>query len=261
MACCTNSSEVRVAKMSQSKSSVNSESFTLEQTVSSNQSQAHSTDNSRRILILGKVGVGKSTLVNHIVGKTVTPVQNAIDSVTRQPRGFNTLREVGSNGLFHVFKVIDTVGQYELQTQFNLLSELQSLQKHLNLIVFVIQNGHMTKEEKCKIESVISHGNQNMSFISALVVTYCEHLDEVSRKDVVHQMKNNEHTRDIAAFMQKGIFTVGFPDMSGVKDGLKEVFEETIASDEKRIRKLIQDCGTSYWTDDIFYDQPRCFLL
>ena len=160
-----NSSEVSVAKMSQSKSSVNSESFTLEQTVSSNQPQVHSTDNSRRILILGKVGVGKSTLVNHIVGETVIPVQNAIDSVTRQPRGIKTWREVCSNGLFHVFKVIDTVGQYELQTQFNLLSELQSLQKHLNLIVFVIQNGQMTKEEKCKIESVISHSNQNMSFI------------------------------------------------------------------------------------------------
>ena len=91
-----------------------------------------------------------------------------------------------------------------------------------------------------------------ISPISALVVTHCEGVEEEAREDLIRGFRTNQHTADIAKVMQKGIYTVGFPDLSYERPRIRPILKEDMAADAKTLRNLMYRSTDMLPTKDIF---------
>ena len=56
-----------------------------------------------------------------------------------------------------------------------------------------------------------------ISEMSVVVLTYCEHLSEQEREEIIEEFKKDHPS--IAELMGKGILAVGFPNSSHIQPG------------------------------------------
>ena len=204
------------------------------------------TDTVRRILIVGKVGVGKASLANQIFEGDIFPLKRHIESITSPAKSLR--REERENVRKYTkvqVAILDTIGQSEGRNPYKFIDELKDFREKLNLIIVVIQIATPTMEEVQQIEHFSSRYNY-LSDLSALVITNCEMLNEKARKETVERFKRDPSTMQIAEFMKKGIYTVGFPNPSEIPVDLLPMYEESIKKDKENIHSLLDGCNVSH---------------
>ena len=137
----------------------------------------------------------------------------------------------GNNYLCHF---VDTT--HDIKEIFPRLRKMVG--RKVNLILFVIRKGCLFGKEIKNLEILWDCLNKPFS-VSALVITHCEFLNDAARADLVKKVRSDELTKDIAASMGKGIYTVGFPDLTDTYNDIEEVFTPRIQKDRSDLLQLV----------------------
>ena len=207
------------------------------------------TANERNVLILGKVGSGKRTLGNYIVGGDTHLFQ-----VEHRQLGTGNVKahygERTREGTHYRIQIIDTESS---QTRFN--DPRQHINKeelqNIHLIIFAIPNGLYTDESHTSLQHAIDTLSQRAKLISALVFTRCEEMETSERKSIVDKFRDNPVSSKVVAFMEKGIHVLGFPDTSIMPPKVKPILQQRINNDEEAIRKLVESCDSPIKVEDL----------
>ena len=215
----------------------------------------------RFVLVVGKSGAGKSTVANKILDPPEGPpsfnVSNdVLPSDTAKTELAAALLGTDSAGKYLV-RVIDTQGFFDTRNVSNekvisgikqyLIDEIPS---GLNLILFVFKHGRWTDEEQKMYDYVTKNFVEEISSISALVITGCENITDEEKAKRENEFK--EKCPAVDAFMKKGIFAVGFPDISKLREKVKELCEEEHKDDQEKLRRLAYSCDNKILTKELF---------
>lgn len=205
----------------------------------------------RNVVVVGKVGAGKSTICKIITDSDKFVVSSGLDSKTQ-----NIMHEelkFTEAGTEYTFKVVDTTGLFDpgnprRSTVANkiALKNVQSyarrhIEDGVSIVLFVFRKGRFTPEEGRTFRALFKNLAEELSAISALVITECENDNETSRSELVHDFRTNPLTADIAKRMGKGIHPVGFPDISKLRPVLKDAYQAGIEADRDTLMCLIKD--------------------
>lgn len=203
------------------------------------------------LLLLGKIGAGKSTLVKHITGTSVFHLFSDVDSMTRVPTFVETMDFESPHNVRYKVKKLDTTGLVSDPgvTKESIVREIKRYcdEKRNDgdsmLVLFVVPNDRYTDEDWNIFQSITEFPRLGLSAVSALVVTRCEDLHDEARGELVGEICNSALTADIARFMGKGIHPVGFPDPAKLKPGMIDAYEDGIKRDKETLRQLFSDTG------------------
>ena len=119
------------------------------------------------------------------------------------------------------------------------------VEEGINLLIFVLREGRFTDEEKAVFKIIMEHFETEVSCISALVLTHCDTLTDGQREKAVQDFVTKPSTMNIAQFMKKGIFDVGFttnPLFQGIlgdrmKKDAKRLKDVLFSSQETKLNK------------------------
>ena len=211
----------------------------------------------RCAVLLGKSGAGKSTIANQVVGydplsSNVPPFeQGATHDIMSAEKKYT------KEGLTYEVTVIDTVGLFDPNTEGRdpIDKIVEYFKKHIievSILLFVFRKGRMTDEEKKVFSLLESRLVREISQISALIITGCENLDAKARNALVEEFKGNPETKPIAAQMMKGIYPVGFPDITGMNSTFQEVYKAQIAKDRQTLMDLVFEADKPHDTKKLF---------
>ena len=213
----------------------------------------------RNVVIVGKTGAGKSTVANKLLDEEVFKVATSLDGVS----GVIAHGEVtiGQGGKSYRTQVVDTVGLFDQRLQNkDTIAEIKKYFRHIfhggiNLVLFVFRKGRFTAEEQDCLETIISIFRRDISPIAALVVTDCDNMRAANRAKYVDEFRSNPYTSEIAAFMGKGIFPVGFPDTSDMDEDEIPFANRKINADVATLRDLVCSCGEMRLGKQLFEDE------
>ena len=224
----------------------------------------------RNVVILGKVGTGKRTLGNHIVGQDIFQHESLFDA--GNPNYHYKEQWTGDT-----FYRILTVNIESLQTSYrNPLPYIRERLQTIHLIIFVIANGRYTDESHNSLMHAAQDLHPQAKPFSALVITHCEGITEKGRRDIVNEFKVNSRSSEVAAFIGKQIFAVGLPDISKVSRDFKATYQSGITKDEIAIRRLVKESyhplnvkdlpavhfmSRRFWKSSKCYCSRRCLSL
>ena len=197
----------------------------------------------RNVLILGKVGTGKKSLGYHIVGEG----------------GFRSVNVSGADCHYKQRKIEDvlyrilTVNTESLGTgYFDLQTYINGRFNTIHLIIFVTSNDRYTEESHKSLMLAVQSLDSQAKSLSALVITHCEGIKDKTRQHIVDYFKGDPHGSKVADFIGKGIFTVGFPNMSKVSCCKKKsTYQSGIAKDKNAIKQLVENCKQPRTVHDI----------
>lgn len=212
----------------------------------------------RNVVLIGKTGAGKSTVANKITGDDTFRVTGTLDGVTASIAHCHVRFEHG--GYDYDVKVVDTIGMFDHKAQEkDTIAEIKKYFRHIfpdgiNVIIFVFSKGRFTPEEMECFETMISIFHEDISPMAALVVTRCEGMKAESRRKYVEEFMSNESSQKIAAFMGKGILTVGFPDLREMEDDEREIVERKMKIDVASLRDLVCASGAQRLVKQLFKD-------
>ena len=206
----------------------------------------------RHVVVLGKTGGGKSTVANKILE---TPNQKepfivshrhiAISASTEAKASITVLKT--TDGCQYSVKVIDTIGLFDTSGKSN--KEILDVTKEyireqipsgVNLILFIHRLGRWTLEEQATFDHITRSFRNEISNISALVITGCDGYDKSQKKATIKEF--TESKPDIARFMKKGILTVGFQDETKLQEKYRAAHEEDAQIDQEELRQLVYSC-------------------
>ena len=203
----------------------------------------------RTVLLLGHKGVGKSLIANKILGLSDKEggFQVGSDHTTLHPSQ-NTII-MWFEPVLYGLTVVNTHDIWDEQWRILQTSEVKSLKTYLqmtsptnvNLILFLYtKNDHFTSKVKKCFDFVMQYVlSPATSDISALVITHCDDLDDEARKATVDSFKRGPTSRYVANFMKKGIYTMGYRDVSDEGPALREHYEKLMKKDTDCLRQLI----------------------
>ncbi len=202
----------------------------------------------RGVMVIGKAGAGKSTVANAIVHRDdYFKVSGSASSFTG--RCEHCFFEVSERGTFYRIKVLDTAGLFDTDPTTNnqTIAKLKTyVRDHfmdgINLIIFV-REGRFTPEEKKSFDMIRSEFGEDISVMSALVITNYDLKDEKTRSEVIENFRSSPLTKPIAEFMKAGIYAVGLPpksEYSNLPPSVKSYYEECIAKDREMLFKLVK---------------------
>ena len=106
-----------------------------------------------------------------------------------------------------------------------------------NIVLVVIKKGRLTVEEEHSYKDIIQSLSDEISSIFALVITGCENMSPEARSDCIADF--TKAYPEIAQFMQKGIHTVGFPNITRMQPAFVEAYSEGMKSDREYLRRLV----------------------
>ncbi len=216
----------------------------------------------RSMMVVGKTGSGKSTVANILTCNdsehfTVSP---APSSCTKKCKHGDFDKTEGNTT--YRLKVMDTVGLFDTGpvTNDKTIAELKKyVQNHfvfgVNLIIFVIREGRFTPEEKKSFDFIQSRFSDQISTMSALVITNCDLKDENARSEFIEEFRRNELTKPTAEFMKAGIFAVGFPpksDYMSLPSQVKSYYEKGIAKDKERLWGLVKQSSEARLSKELY---------
>ena len=218
----------------------------------------------RNVVVFGKTGAGKSTVSNRILeteGIQEPFVVSEHKVVLSEPKLSKAAMSVlkTEDECQYLVKVIDTMGFHNTCGKKNseIVKDIKQylrdqMSDGINLVLFVSRHGRWTKEEQQTFDLVIHNFKSELSSISALVVTGCDGYEDDEKKEVITDIETAKP--EVANFMKKGIYPVGFPNTLKLKRRLREAYEQEAKADQERIRCLIYTCETSKLRDEIIED-------
>ena len=217
----------------------------------------------RNVVVVGKTGAGKSSVCNKLLGEDSFKVASSLDGVTDMiGHSEATVRHRGKR--YHM-KVVDTVGLFD--RRFKNKDTIKGIKEYfretfpdgISLVLFVFSKSRFTEEEQKCLETIINIFHADISPLAALVITHCDHMKAAKRCEYVEEFRSNQHTRRIAAFMKRGIFTVGFPSPDDMDEDEYELAQKKMSREVADLRALVSSCGEmrlgkqlvqdSFWKD------------
>lgn len=204
----------------------------------------------RNILILGPSGSGKSTIANKILGS----------------RSFelNLLSKESFTRFHHVSMVKEIQSeQYELtiiEVNFSALSETNLKvytkmfkDREIHLVLFVFKSGRFTfLDVKYKNAVMQSFNIDQLTKVSALIITHCEAYREDALTEIVTEYKESGLLKDIVPIFGKGTFTVGFPFLDNCDAKVHSIITDSMQKDQEKLDQLIRGLDTGVPYDDLF---------
>ena len=112
---------------------------------------------------------------------------------------------------------------------------------NVNLILFIDRRDRFFGDErKSFFDCVMQHVHSPAtSDISALVITHCDDLDDEARKATVDRLKKSQYSHYVADFLKKGIYTVGYRDVTDKDPEVRKCYEDLMKRDTDCLRQLI----------------------
>ena len=226
----------------------------------------------RGVMVVGKTGAGKSTVSNAVVRSDDRfTVSGSASSCTSECKHCDV--EVTEGNTFYKMKVMDTVGLFDTGPTTNdetIIALKKYVQEHfvdgMNLIIFVLREGRFTPEEKKSFDFIRNKFGENVSAMSALVITNCDNKDEKGRSEVVEEFKTNALTKPTAEFMKSGIYAVGFPpkkDYTSLPYSVKAYYEQSITKDQEKLWGLVKQSSKARLNKELYKSSfwDRCTIL
>lgn len=205
----------------------------------------------RNVIVLGKTGTGKSTVANKIAGDNNFDIAKTLKSATSKVSHCEATTQDPKSNIRYDFKIIDTIGLFDtsIDDKKNNDQIMKEIKEYLNdvipegitLVLFIFRQGRYTQEEQETFKFITENFRGDISEISALVITNCENEDDDARQDIIDDFKKT--AKQTATFMEKGIYAVGFPDITTMKPKLRAVFEDDIERDTEKLRELVKRAG------------------
>ena len=198
-------------------------------------------------------------MANQLIGKDAFKVASSLDGVTKVISHSQVKIKDGDKK--YCVKVVDTIGLFNPKLQNEeVIKEIKKYFREyfkdgITLVLFVSSKGGFTAEERECLETIIEIFHRDISDIAGLVVTRCEHMTADSRDKYVEEFRSNAHTSEIAAFMEKGIFPVGFPDTREMEEDEVALVQKKIDADRARLLDLVYSGGEMRLGKQLFEDE------
>ena len=184
---------------------------------------------SKNVVILGKVGSGKRTLGNRIVGKDIFHHETALGTGNVDAHYGEALARIGCT-----FCRILTVDTESLQPGYkNPIPDIEQKFQEIHSIIFTIPHGCNPDENHESLMHAIKSFHRRAKSVSALVITHCERMTDEKREAIIAEFRDDARSSQVAAFMQHGIHTVGFPDLPTLAPDGKPILQDVIERDEE----------------------------
>ena len=180
----------------------------------------------RNVVILGKVGTGKRTLGNHIIG---TDVFHSGEHSADTKCHYEEWQSV-QNMLCRILIVHTESLQTDHLTQY-----IRQQFERIHLVIFVISTAPYNDVIKRSLMCAIGSLHPRAKRLCALVITRCDGFKDDARQKTIDHFRCTGVCRDVAKFVGKSIYTVGFSSVSN------KARRASIAKDEKAIRQLVKN--------------------
>lgn len=218
----------------------------------------------RDVIIVGKIGAGKSTLMDHIAkhAKAMEPTAkiHKSDHFTRVETKSHDLRLYEVDTPYSVSKrPKDALKAYYI----NKLKEMKQngLQNEVNLIMLVFGHGHFTREEQEILGTLLSSLSSKAHEHCALIITRCEMLSTENRVTEKQIYASRRESRPIVEKAKMDTYCVGFPNLSNVREEFQEYYQKTIEQDQKEIWDLIEGCKAVISQEMLFGEDYRAIAV
>ena len=224
----------------------------------------------RFVLVLGKVGCGKSTLINKVIGEDLLPTKRSIYRVTDK-----ITQRIGKkefyNGKTYELNFIDTIGmgdnvQTVSEQAFSNPDVIVMIKRALkerfklgtSLIIVTLQYNSFRKDDKDLFKLLKSHFQPLFWASSILIITHCEGIHDHVLEAYIKELKATE--AEILKFEDR-IVTVGFPDLDTLKtEGLKQQYQESMKTDVKKLQDCIINAVDVQPYESIVYEK-KCIIM
>ena len=209
------------------------------------------------IVVFGVTGSGKSIVANKILRYDAFKAGPCTQSVSCEERVIE-----GPDNVMYSVKVVDTMGFSDpLRNRDDTVKDIQTFFQEkvvegVSLVLFIVKKRRFSMEV---IETIdfIKDNFKGISPISALVITHCEALTDKARAEFIEHLKSNKDPEivKVCTFMQKGIYAVGFPDLSVFQECIWPILEQSMEADVKTLHQLIYQSTEMRPTSVMFYDE------
>ena len=224
----------------------------------------------RNVVVVGKTGAGKSSVANQILGLHKFTVKNVASSVTLDVEARSSSFYDESSGTRYNFKVIDTVGVFDTKkNNADVITKVKNFFENdspegINLVLFVFRKGRFTDEERSTFDYIIKNFSDKISDFSALVLTFCDGENDAANQQFLQSFQNE--AADVVRFMKKGVYMVGFPDLSNMRARIREAMEEDVKEQAKMLQKVVMKAdkrclGKNMFEPDFLQKLMQCSIL
>ena len=222
----------------------------------------------RNVIILGKIGSGKSTIINKVLGVECVEARFSFSRVTTEIRKVSRPIEVEGEK-YHV-NFIDTLGIFDSKSEVKKDNEKtmtdikEAIKTHfsggVNLII-VTANIAMLDALDIEIFKMLEDHFKAMFWkVCILVFTHRDKINRVTVKKKICDFKENAKSKFIASKFDERIYTVGFPPAEDIRDDHKDMLLKEIPIDIDNLRKVIANAKNMEPPEAIVSHTSKCVV-
>ena len=217
------------------------------------------------ILILGKVGVGKARIMNEVFEREVfknSEITEVVQGVSQREAHFVEKR------VRYEITMFDTVGIKKRSPRISMSKTMTAIRELLsdiypygiNLLLLVYRHEDRTKKERKAFMYILNRLNEErVPLITALVITGCANKNDSARKKVISEFDSDPRTQLIGRYALRGMYAVGFTNISSVPDAMMEMYRAVNYRDALMLRSVIERCSTGFQNRDNFFYSGRFY--
>ena len=221
----------------------------------------------RNVIILGKTGSGKSTIINKVLGEKCVEAKFSFSGVTKEVKLISRLIQV--DGLKYYVNFMDTVGLCDTKVvakkdNEKIISDIKEALKTkftggVHLIIVTIDISRIC-EDDIDIIKLLDHNFKAMFWkISVLVFTHRDKINRVTVRKRICDFKDSVKSRLIASTFEDRIYIVAFPPIEDIRDGYKDQLLKEIPIDIDRLRRAISNAREAEPLETILPN--KCVIL